>query len=329
MASVGFATLLVVGGSRSTQPPAAATGLRVSAAGLLPVAAAEAQRELRGSVRGVQLFARLFAPAAVGALAARRRLGRRGSAGSAAPARRAQSGEAEALRGDDLYVRAMCTAVKFVGKRGAVLGVEQMSKEDGDYHFPDLPIAIPVLLGSQEADDFRACRRDLEWTEMALCEVRIHAPKGGGVEAELFLTEGCQLPASSDGFLLVDAVKEGERVVKAPVGEALAMALKLKAPVLLSARYLLHAAKGAMEQMRDEQVCAGDEGCDVELQDLIESLGGEDPSRERMGDVLETIKPFAWYWAEHRQGGEQESATLAEFMERYKKEFANVYAATW
>lgn len=230
---------------------------------------------------------------------------------------------------DDLYVRVMCTAVQYVGKRGAVLGVEQMSQEDGDYHFPDLPIAMPVLLGATEAEDFRECRRDLEWTDMALCEVRVHASADDKAEAELLITEGCELPRSGDGFLFVDAVKEGEKAVRCSVGEALAMALKLKAPVLLSTRYLLHATKGAMEKLRDEQVCAGDEGCDIELQNLIEELGTEAPARKQMGQTLETLKPFAWYWSEHRQGGELEKASLGEFMERYKREVANRFAGAW
>jgi len=224
----------------------------------------------------------------------------------------------------------MCTAVQFVGSRGAVLGVQQMSKGvDGDYHFPDLPIAMPVLLGTEEAEEFRQCRRDLEWKNVALCEVRIHAPPAGGVEAELLLTEACELPSSSDGFLLVDALKEGERVIRCSVGEALAMALKLQAPMLLSTRYLLRATKGAMERLRDEQVCAGDEGCDIELEYLIQELGAEEPTREKLGQTLETLKPFAWYWSEHRQGGALETNNLAEFMDRYKQEVANGYAAAW
>lgn len=231
--------------------------------------------------------------------------------------------------GSDLYVRVICTAVQYVGQRGAVLGVEQMTRAEGDYHFPDLPIAIPILLGPQEAEDFRCCRRDLEWKEAALCEVRIHAPATGGVEGELYITEGCELPGSSDGFLLVDALLEGQQVVNCRVGEALAMALKLKVPVLLNMRFLLQAAKGAMERLVQEQVCADDEGCDVELQGLIEKLGAQEPSREHMGKVLEAIKPFAWYWSEHRQGGELEGKTLGEFMERYKQECANVYSAAW
>jgi len=231
---------------------------------------------------------------------------------------------------EDLYMRVMCTAVQFVGQRGAVLGVEQISKADGDYHFPELPVAVPVLLGEKEAEDFRSSRRDLEWTESALCEVRIHLPETGCLHAEALLTEGCVLPPSNDGFLFVEAVAEGERVVEVPVGEALAMALKLKAPVLLSTRFLLRAAQGAMEKLRDEQVCDGDEGCDVQLENLIEDLeGAREPSRERLGEILESVKPFAWYWSEHRQGGELEKASLAEFITRYQQECANTYRAAW
>eukprot|EP00415_Alexandrium_ostenfeldii_P001873 UN1873 len=107
------------------------------------------------------------------------------------------------------------------------------------------------------------------------------------------------------------------------------MALKLRAPVLLSTRYLLHATQGAMERLRDEQVCAGDEGCDIELENLIQELGADAPPREQMGKTLETLKPFAWYWSEHRQGGELENASLGDFIERYKKGVTNVYSGVW
>ncbi|CAE8582581.1 unnamed protein product [Polarella glacialis] len=98
------------------------------------------------------------------------------------------------------------------------------------------------------------------------------------------------------------------------------MAMRLQAPLLLSTRFLLAASKAAVDRLAvEEAVCQGDQGCDLELMQLSQDLAEYQPSRAQIGQLLERMRPFAWYWAE--QGGRQPSPAsrpLSEYQARYK-----------
>lgn len=220
-------------------------------------------------------------------------------------------------REDDLYVRVRCESVQEVSKRGSILGVRQMQDAGGLYHFPDLPMDIPILLDSTQTELFRESRRDPSWANCALCEVRVHSHL-----AELFVTDQCDLPYSADGLFSPDAPGPGQSVFKCQAGEAFAMAMQFQAPILMSSRYLVQVAKSAVDRLRVEQVCEGDEGCDLALDELSEELQLSEAgplSRSRVGELIEKMKPFAWYWSEHRRGGKLKDSVLADFRERYQK----------
>lgn len=191
------------------------------------------------------------------------------------------------------------------------------------YQFPELPTEIPILLDTKQTELFRECRHDPSWTDVALCEIRIHPH-----EAEIFVTDECYLPSSADGFYSLDSVDEGKNMFKCQVGEALAMAMKFRAPILLSTRYLLEVARAAVDRLRDEQVCEEDEQCDLDVESLSKALAQPSPSRSRIAQLLDEIRPFAWYWSEHRGGGPMKDAPLAVFQERYK-ELGSRPATAW
>lgn len=265
----------------------------------------------RGSRAGPLACAALAGAAASAAAGARRR-----KAGRMGVARRAAS--MQSLDSNALYLRVTCESMQPVGDRGAVLGVRQLEAEPGIYHFPNMPFEFPILLDAEQASLFRECRRHAEWKDFALCEVRIHASKSGAPLAELLVTEECNLP-KGQGLAPAEPLKEGDTAVPVQVGEGFAVAMRLQAPLLVSSNYLLRSAREAIERLRVEQICEGDAGCDVELMSLGEDLAEADPSPERIGELVERMKPFAWYWSEHLRGGALAQASLGEIQERLAK----------
>mmetsp|Transcript_17818 Transcript_17818/g.56456 ORF Transcript_17818/g.56456 Transcript_17818/m.56456 type:complete len:340 (+) Transcript_17818:78-1097(+) len=226
-----------------------------------------------------------------------------------------QGAKREAAR--DLYVRVLCQSVQTVAGRGAILGLKQVQNDDGAFHTPGLPIEIPVLLDNDEAEEFLEFHEHGSWTRPSLCEIRIHSREAGGPEAELLIADECRLPESDDGLLRAEAAAEGERLACCRAGEAFAMAMRLQVPVLLSTQFLLRGAKRAVDRLRAERIKA-DRDCDASLQYLSAALGGPQPSRSRIGELIGAIKPFAWYWSEHRRGGSLAKASLREFEELYQ-----------
>mmetsp|Transcript_121153 Transcript_121153/g.368376 ORF Transcript_121153/g.368376 Transcript_121153/m.368376 type:complete len:331 (+) Transcript_121153:73-1065(+) len=217
----------------------------------------------------------------------------------------------------DLYVRVLCQSVQTVAGRGAILGLKQVQNDDGAFHTPGLPIEIPVLLDNDEAEEFLEFHEHGSWTRPSLCEIRIHSREAGGPEAELLIADECRLPESDDGLLRAEAAAEGERLACCRAGEAFAMAMRLQVPVLLSTQFLLRGAKRAVDRLRAERIKA-DRDCDASLQYLSAALGGPQPSRSRIGELIGAVKPFARYWSEPRHGGSSAKASFREFEELYQ-----------
>mmetsp|Transcript_17817 Transcript_17817/g.56453 ORF Transcript_17817/g.56453 Transcript_17817/m.56453 type:complete len:333 (+) Transcript_17817:78-1076(+) len=217
----------------------------------------------------------------------------------------------------DLYVRVLCQSVQTVAGRGAILGLKQVQDDDGAFHTPGLPIEIPVLLDSGEAEVFLESQEHGSWappSPRSPREVRVHSPRAGGPEVELLFADEQRLPESDDGL---EAAADGERLAGCRAGEAFATAMQLQVPVLLSTQFLLRGAKRAVDRLRAERIKA-DRDCDASLQYLSAALGGPQPSRSRIGELIGAIKPFAWYWSEHRRGGSLAKASLREFEELYQ-----------
>lgn len=233
----------------------------------------------------------------------------------------------------DLYVRASCAAVQWMGQTGAIVGLRQMNDIDAPYHSLDVPFEFPVLLDAEQTDAFQAIssaggsrplpeelRAQLNGESLdslALCEVRIGRSRctdGGGDDGdglrsccgELVIAEECQMsqPVRDDGLLRLEDVSVArERCVPVAVGEALAVAMRLSVPVLLSVPFLLRASKAVVDRLRlEELLChGGGEGCDAELHRLSERLGEGAASgsmSSAVGALVDELKPFAWYWAE-------------------------------
>mmetsp|Transcript_121152 Transcript_121152/g.368372 ORF Transcript_121152/g.368372 Transcript_121152/m.368372 type:complete len:331 (+) Transcript_121152:73-1065(+) len=217
----------------------------------------------------------------------------------------------------DLYVRVLCQSVQTVAGRGAILGLKQVQDDDGAFHTPGLPIEIPVLLDSGEAEVFLESQEHGSWappSPRSPREVRVHSPRAGGPEVELLFADEERLPESDDGL---EAAADGERLAGCRAGEAFATAMQLQVPVLLSTQFLLRGAKRAVDRLRAERIKA-DRDCDASLQYLSAALGGPQPSRSRIGELIGAVKPFARYWSEPRHGGSSAKASFREFEELYQ-----------